>query len=100
MISFYNSSVSNDTNIKLIKMDLILNWTTKVVDVFVQGNYMGNAKFFQEAETVDRIRLYNLYQSTSYWSNLVVCKQNCYNFVYVNNLTYLIGLLVAIMLFY
>ena len=46
MISFYNSSVSNDTNIKLIKMDLIFNWTTKVVDVFVQGNYMGNAKFF------------------------------------------------------
>ena len=80
MISFYNSSVSTDSSVKTIKMDILLNWTTNAVNVFVEGKWKGAATFFQKPSTVNMLRLYNLYQSTSYWKNIVVCTQNCYSF--------------------
>lgn len=80
MISFYNSSVSTDSSVKTIKMDILLDWTTSAVNVFVNGEWKGAATFFQKATSVNKLRLYNLYQSTSYWKNIVVCTQNCYSF--------------------
>jgi len=73
MISFYNSSISDDSNVTTIKMDIILDWTSQTVKIHVNGVYQGSALFFQTATSVDKLRLYNLYQSTSYWKNLVVC---------------------------
>jgi hypothetical protein len=80
MISFYNSSVSTDAIVKTIKMDILLDWSTNTVNVFVNGEWKGAATFFQKATSVNKIRLYNLYHSTSYWKNIVVCMQNCYSF--------------------
>jgi len=47
MISFYNSSVSNDSDVKTIKMDILLNWNISSVNVFVNGQWKGSANFFQ-----------------------------------------------------
>jgi hypothetical protein len=80
MIDFYNSSVSTDGNIKTIKMDLLIDWENKLVDVFVAGSWKGNTKFFQEVNKVDQLKMYNLYQSTSYWKNIAVCNGVCYSF--------------------
>lgn len=35
MISFYNSSVSTDADVKTIKMDILLNWNASTINVFV-----------------------------------------------------------------
>lgn len=80
MISFYNSSISTDIEVKTIKMDILLDWSNYVVNVFVNGEWKGSANFFQKAISVNKLRLYNLYQSTSYWKNLVVCSEKCYSF--------------------
>ena len=71
------------------------------MNVFVNGQHKGTAAFFQSAETVDKLRIYNLYQSTSYWRNIVVCSQNCYSFN--NGLRVASGLailLILIMMFF
>ena len=47
MISFYNSSVSDDSDVKTIKMDILLNWNDSSVNVFVNGQWKGSATFFQ-----------------------------------------------------
>lgn len=88
MIAFYNDSVSTDADVKTIKMDITLNWNTSTVNAYVNGEFRGSANFFQTASSVDKLRLYNLYQSTSYWKHLVVCAQNCYSF---NNQWHLAG---------
>lgn len=80
MVSFYNSTVSDDSNVTTIKVDITLDWTSQSVNIYIGGVYKGSAKFFQSATSVDKLRLYNLYQSTSYWKNLVVCNPACYSF--------------------
>jgi hypothetical protein len=37
MVDFYNSSVSTDSSIKTIKIDLLINWEEKIIDIFVKG---------------------------------------------------------------
>jgi hypothetical protein len=88
MVSFYNSSVSNDLNVTTIKIDITLNWLSQTVNIYVNGVLKGDAKFFQPTSSVDKLRLYNLYQSTSYWKNLVVCSSNCYSFNFEKNLLF------------
>jgi len=98
MISFYNSSVSTDSDVKTIKIDIELNWTSKIVNVFVEGIWKGKAKFFQAASSINKLRLYNLYHSTSYWKNLVVCSQNCYSFSYGFNLITGLGFIIVFLM--
>jgi hypothetical protein len=101
MVSFYNTSVSDDSNVTTIKIDLILDWASQSVNIYVDGTSKGSANFFQSATSVDKLRLYNLYQSTSYWKNLVVCNPVCYSFNYGKNLLFsssLIGFIVLLFL--
>lgn len=64
-----------------MKIDLKLNWSTEIIEIFVNNAYVGNSKFFTSGVTnADQILLYNLYQSTSYWKNLVICSPLCYDF--------------------
>jgi hypothetical protein len=91
MICFYNSSVSTDSDVKTTKMDILLDWASSTVEVFVNGEWKGSATFFQKSSSVNKIRLYNLYQSTSYWKNIVVCTENCYAFKSASTLKSTIG---------
>lgn len=39
MVSFYNSSVSTDSEIKLTQVDLLLNWDDQEIRVFIDEEY-------------------------------------------------------------
>lgn len=65
----------------LTQMDMVMNWDARNVDIFVNGSYRDSCNFFDEdISEVDQVLLYNLNSSTSYWSNLVICKDICYAF--------------------
>jgi hypothetical protein len=75
MIAFYNSSVSTDYLLMLTQMDMLVNWATQTMDIFVNGSYRDTCNFFDsDVGEVDQALLYNLNSSISYWSNLVICK--------------------------
>jgi hypothetical protein len=46
MIAFYNDSVSSDSDIKLTQMDLVVNWESHTIDIFVNSSYKDTCKFF------------------------------------------------------
>lgn len=83
MISFYNESVSTDHNIKLTQIDLIMDWEAKIIEVFINNKFKDKCNFFQESVgPASKVLLYNLYPSVSYWSDIVICQQRCYDFNY------------------
>jgi hypothetical protein len=47
MISFYNESVSTDANIKLTQMDLVVNWESKIIEVFINNKFKEKCNFFE-----------------------------------------------------
>ncbi len=53
-----------------------------MVNIFLNGQWKGDSKFFQEVDKVDTLRLYNLHQTTSYWKNIAVCNPKCYSFIF------------------
>ena len=68
MVSFYNTSVSNDQSVKLTQIDLKLNWTEKTIDIFVNNSFSDQCEFFtKDIENVNKLLIYNLYNSISYW---------------------------------
>jgi hypothetical protein len=46
MISFYNESLSTDSDIKLTQIDLKIDWESKTIEVFVNQKYKDVCKFF------------------------------------------------------
>ena len=81
MISFYNTSVSTDSDVKLTQIDLLIDCEEQNMAVFVNEKFMVYAEFFEkEVKAVSSVLLYNLYNSVSYWQDLVICSQICYNF--------------------
>lgn len=47
MISFYNESVCTDANIKLTQMDLVVNWESKIIEVFINNKFKEKCNFFE-----------------------------------------------------
>jgi hypothetical protein len=85
MLAFYNNSISSDSDIKLTQIDLLPNWELHTIDIFVNSSYKDTCKFFDEnISYVDQVLLYNLYNSTSYWKDLVICQEICYGFNWEN----------------
>ncbi|CAD8151828.1 unnamed protein product [Paramecium pentaurelia] len=82
MITFYNSSVSTDSKIIWTQADILLNWDTQEVLVFMNESYMGSTSFYhQEVTKVNEVMLYNLKpNTTSWWKNIKICKERCDNF--------------------
>jgi|688.fasta_scaffold2307453_1 hypothetical protein len=46
MVSFYNSTVCDDSNVTTIKMDITLDWKSKTANIYVDESYRGSARFF------------------------------------------------------
>ena len=64
-----------------MKVDLVIDWTNGEIEIFVDDKFQDKSKFFNEdVGKVDKLLVYNLYQSVSYWSNIVVCSSICYDF--------------------
>jgi hypothetical protein len=83
MEAFYNNSVTSDSDIKLTQMDLLVNWEKRRIDIFVNRSYKDTCNFFDDnIQSVDQVLLYNLYNSTSYWRDLVICQEICYDFIW------------------
>lgn len=82
MVGFYNHSIAtNDTIIPTIKMDLLLDWRLRSIAVYCNNVSMGGVPFLSGTATnVTELRLYNLERSTSYFRNLVLCREVCYQF--------------------
>lgn len=39
MISFYNSSVSHDNDIRLTQVDLVVDWELKKIEIFIDNQF-------------------------------------------------------------
>ena len=100
MITFYNDSVStSDSSVKTMKIDIKIDWASENIEVFANNVFAGTSGFLTPGVTsVDQIKLYNLYQSTSYWKNLVVCSDLCYSFNSGEKLQFLGFLIVLILI--
>ena len=98
MVTFYNTSVTtSDADLKTMKIDFKINWTDSIIEIYVNNVFTGTNGFFTAGITsVDRVMVYNLFQSTSYWRNLAVCSQICYNFNFGSQMQVFFGMLILI----